>query len=736
MFLKYINWFISIFVTVIILIVVNLWIDFNKIENKTQIDLINEHKNLSNLNLSISNLINEIKTESEYDREKVLYFLDIAYYNLDEIKDSQYNVYISKNQINQLEEVFLNIEELIYDDINIELNKINSLIEINYLYSSLQDSYVRLNQVILKQLNNEHKKVEELKDIFTPLFIILFLFFFIIVYAIYRLKLENKRAFADKKRIESITYDLETALDNSIESEKTAKRIQKEAEQISEQLEQANIQLKSAYEAKSEFLSNMSHEIRTPLAGIIGITDIVLEKGNLNEDDKSKLEIIKNSSHRLKGIINDILDFSKIQAGKFQIIDNEFSIRALIEDIEKLFNPEILNKKLDFKIKIDDSVEDVLISDELRINQIITNLLGNSVKFTNHGMIELDIHTIRKSDKFITLKISVKDTGIGMSEEVKNTVFEAFTQGELSNTKNFQGTGLGLSITKKLVELLGGEISFNSLENIGTTFEILLNLRYSKDKKIIKQKPIETTSSSYRGKKVLVAEDSNINQMVIKEFLSNLYINVDFAENGVLAVEMAKEKHYDLIFMDLQMPKMDGYEATKRIRQFNGDIPIIALSAAVLKEDIQKSFDVGMSYHLAKPIEKSELYEILELTLNCKIDENKTKNSIKNRYIEHVEFKKIFEEFSYDNAIFLLDDYYQFYKDFDYTKMDIKSKDFSDFIEILKEKSETLFFKNIFSICLKIQSNLKNDDNSVLFTLEKLKEKLNFIIQKLENLKN
>lgn len=532
------------------------------------------------------------------------------------------------------------------------------------------------------------------------------------------------------KELEANKETLKKALAKALKSEDEARVAEEEALATQEQLEILNEELKHAYEAKSEFLSNMSHEIRTPLSGIIGITDIILEKGNLSSEDKKNLEIVKSSSNRLKGIINDILDFSKIQAGKFQIMQKEFSLRYLIDDIQNLFAPQIINKKLKFNINIADDVEDILVGDELRISQIITNLLGNSIKFTNSGIIELDIKTISKNKDYTELEFTIKDTGIGMSPKVQKTIFDSFTQGELSNTKNFQGTGLGLSISKRLVELMGGDISFKSIENIGTSFYFKLELKYSKDAIISKKEKSEIKDIKFSNSKILVAEDSNINRMVIEKFLQDISVEVDFAYNGIEAVDMTKKNKYELIFMDIQMPEMDGYEATTKIRYFDKQIPIIALSAAVLQEDIQKSLDVGMNEHLAKPIDKQELYDLLGRYLKDKICiENEIK--INDNLSKYPEFKKVFSDFSNSDALDLLEMFYGQYKDLDKKILNQNKDELKKIIHKLKGASSNLGFKNIIALCKNIESeNFENCEDK----LELLIKKVNDLLIKIKEL--
>ena len=343
----------------------------------------------------------------------------------------------------------------------------------------------------------------------------------------YNNELEEKKDELEKA-ISEIKYQIEIK-EQALEEAKVS---EEEAIAAQEELIISQDQLIYANNAKSEFLSNMSHEIRTPLNGIIGIINIILEEKPEKDKLYDYLETTKISLDTLKDIINDILDFSKIQSGKFQIDLKPFSLNELILNIDKLFRSQINRKGLIFELKLDDELDYILIGDSLRLTQILNNLIGNAIKFTEKGRIELEVKKIRKIKDKIDIKFIISDTGIGISQELQRTIFNSFEQGELANTKEYQGTGLGLSIVQSLIELMNSRINIVSYEGIGSKFYFTLSFKISNDKSYIKD--IKNSSSEeelvlVKPKKALLVEDSNINQLVGKKILEKIGFIIDIA---------------------------------------------------------------------------------------------------------------------------------------------------------------------------------------------------------------
>ncbi|HEY2580578.1 MAG TPA: ATP-binding protein [Mucilaginibacter sp.] len=378
---------------------------------------------------------------------------------------------------------------------------------------------------------------------------------------------------------------------------------------VSFALKQANEQAQQGLVTKGEFLSTMSHEIRTPLNSVIGISHLLL-KNDPREDQKEQLDVMIFSANNLLNIVNDVLDYSKIEAGKVTFERIEMDIAALAKNLINGMQAIADDKGIDLRLSVEENLKNRVLGDPTRTTQVITNLVHNAIKFTIKGEVLFDISVKEQDDEKVTLQIKVIDTGIGISKEKQAAIFERFTQADSSTSRGFGGTGLGLSISKKILELQGSSLQLTSTEDKGSTFYFVQSFEKGSTISNMKKPDISPNKDekAFSGFNILLVDDNSLNLMVAQSFLKRWGAGVDIAHNGEEAIKLLDVSKHDLVLMDLHMPVMDGYEASRRIREQRLKIPIIALTATLPSEIKEQLSKTGFDDIIVKPFLPDELY--------------------------------------------------------------------------------------------------------------------------------
>ncbi len=530
-----------------------------------------------------------------------------------------------------------------------------------------------------------------------------------------------------------------------------------ELQRIAAEAWTAKEEAEAASRAKSQFLANMSHEIRTPMSAVLGMADF-LWHSNLADDQRRSVEVMKQSSTLLLSVINDILDFSKIESGKLALSLLRFNCHDLLRDSFEILQLEAKSKDLKYRMQLTTELPECLSGDPLRLSQILVNLLSNAVKFTAQGEVTLSVSSQALTGQKVRLYCEVTDTGIGIDPDKLNLIFDAFSQADNTMTRIYRGTGLGLAISKQLVQLMQGQIGVNSQPGIGSTFWFWVDLEKAKTRpKALK------TNANYRFKaKLLVAEDYPANQLVVQRFLEDLGCQVHLVNNGFEAVKALKKEHFDLVFMDCQMPFMDGYQATEEIRLTElgsgsgKHIPIIALTAHALAEDEAKCKEAGMDEWVTKPFTRQDLSKTLQKWLPKQLiiaDQPALKTDIKtlvkaSNMIEDttaIDMKFFTQQFKLDNAddlafITALTEAFQqnAAETLGNLQLSIENKDAEQIRKLahgLKSLSTNVGSGKLTELCMTMEQAGKNNDlNGMQLLLESMKQEYLRVLTELKAL--
>jgi signal transduction histidine kinase/DNA-binding response OmpR family regulator len=445
------------------------------------------------------------------------------------------------------------------------------------------------------------------------------------------LKKRYQREREARKAAESVLEQKSIELfERNQELERFKENLEQEVLERTQEAEKAKTEAYAANQAKSQFLANMSHEIRTPLTAIIGFAEVLQQHKLPPEESEKHLTTIIRSGRHLTALLGEILDLSKIENQKLELELLRFNLPSLLQDIEQIYQLNCQQKQLDFILVLESVIPEWVVTDPTRVKQVIHNLLNNAIKFTETGKVEFHVSFTTKTQ---TLQIDVIDTGEGIAQDKQDLIFESFRQADTSISRNFGGTGLGLFITKSLIELMNGSISVDSTIGLGSKFTVTIPCKShegeynaSKHKTIVDISPEQIPSLTGN---ILLVEDTVVNQQLISFNLEKAGVHVDLAENGQVGLEKALTNSYDLILMDIQMPIMDGKEAIKALKQLGISTPTYALTANIMPSDIHEYSEIGFTGTLGKPLELTNLYQVLKQHLQINNSLSKKSDQVK-----------------------------------------------------------------------------------------------------------